>query len=387
MAKLVSVAEMRAIEKEGDSHGVSYAEMMERAGTGLGVIVDTAYSRVPQKTALALVGSGNNGGDSLVALVELARRGWRICAYLLRPRPAGDELIEQVRAAAGLIGSVEDDPNYAQLDGWLGEAGVLLDGVLGTGIKLPLREGLAQSLAHVKNSAGLPPVVAVDCPSGVDCDSGETSPVTLPADLTICMDAVKAGLLKFPAFQAAGRITTVDLGLPEDLPARKAVHANVITTALVRSGLPVRTEELHKGTFGTTLVVAGCKFYSGAALLAGEAAYRCGAGLVRIALTEPLWAALAGRFREATWLPLDDENGFIAASASDAVLDNLDRVTAVLVGPGLGTHPGTVEFIQNLIKGNPRGGLSDQPWWWTRMDCAWSGVWPVGLGFYRRTVS
>jgi NAD(P)H-hydrate epimerase len=113
--------------------------------------------------------------------------------------------------------------------------------------------------------------------------------------------------------------------------------------------MPERGLDAHKGTFGTVVVAAGSLSYTGAALLAGKAAYRVGAGLVTLAVPTPLHAALAGHFPEATWVLLPHERGFIAFSAADVLAKNLERATALLVGPGLGMEDTTKDFIANFL--------------------------------------
>src|SRR5690606_29179995 len=101
---------------------------------------------------------------------------------------------------------------FEDLEKYVNESDITLDGVLGTGIKLPLKKEASEILRRVKN---LKPkfVVAVDCPSGVDCDSGECANETIPANLTITMAAVKQGLLKLPAFEKVGDLQLVEIGL------------------------------------------------------------------------------------------------------------------------------------------------------------------------------
>ena len=361
MINLVTVEEMRAIEKEGDANGVPYTEMMERAGNGLAHITHQCYFQQTQPVVLALVGSGNNGGDALVALAEMIRLGWQGRAYLVRERPNDDPLLERVRQAGGQVFDLRDDPQFELLDAALEAAGVLLDGVLGTGIKLPVYPELEQVLRHVQGRANKPAIVAVDCPSGVNCDTGEASPAALSADLTICMDAVKKGLLKFPAFALCGRIATVDLGLPENLASRQNIRNQVLSSNFVRKNLPARPLDAHKGTFGTAMVVAGSINYNGAALLAGEAAYRSGAGLVCLAVARPVQQLLAASLPEAIWLPLDHKDGFIAAGASHEILSNLDRITAVLIGPGMGNQPATADFVEKLVDSSKAEALRKIP--------------------------
>ena len=84
MVKLFSVAEMQLLEKEANRKGLSYADMMDNAGKGIANEIDIAYSHLPNKNIFALVGSGNNGGDALVALSYLAKKQWKTCAYIVQ---------------------------------------------------------------------------------------------------------------------------------------------------------------------------------------------------------------------------------------------------------------------------------------------------------------
>lgn len=349
--RLVTVSEMRAIEKEGDMRGVSYAEMMERAGVGVARIIHEMYNRPQQPTVTALVGSGNNGGDALVALEALARQDWRIRAILVRPRADDDAYVARVRKAGGEVLVLNGENAWQRVESWMHTSDVLMDGVLGTGFQLPMKPELEDLFTRLTDLMLPRHIIAVDCPSGVDCDSGEAASCVIPAEVTICMDAVKIGLLRFPAFNYVGRLEVVDLGLPEDLQALRAVRTFVISAGEVERELPVRPKDAHKGTFGTAMVVAGSVNYTGAAALAGEGAYRIGAGLVRMAVPSPLHAVLSGLLPEITWLLLPHEMGVIAEEAADVLLANLERVTAVLIGPGLNLESTTTRFLQRILEG------------------------------------
>ncbi len=360
--KYVSVAEMIAIEKEANSLGLTYEIMMENAGRNLASAVMDAYGYLDEDGALGLVGSGNNGGDTLVALHYLAQEGWKTYACIVRPRPQDDPLIERLHQDGTEILWLQDDPQYHQLDNWLENCGVVMDGVLGTGIRLPLKAEIADALEHVRlklaSQYEAPFVVAVDCPSGIDCDSGAAAAECIPADLTVTMAAIKQGLLKFPAYHLVGEYQLVDIGLPdegESLQSWQKVQTFIPDLDWVRQVMPERPANAHKGTFGTALVIAGSLNYTGAALLAGQAAYRAGAGLVTLGIPSPLHSALAGVFPEATWLLLPHEMGVISEPAVKIVLENLSRVTALLVGPGFGLEEATAEFISHLIAGSKRG--------------------------------
>lgn len=354
--KLVTVSEMKAIEKDADASGLTYDMMMANAGKGVAdVILELEYPEEDEPQALALVGSGNNGGDALVALIQLAGQGWATRAYLIGRKVKSDPLLEHLRQAGGEIVLASEDQSYDMLRAFMEASHVLIDGVLGTGIKLPLKRDVASVLAGANEALteiGDPPyVVAVDCPSGVDCDSGEAAPETLPASITVCMAAVKQGLVKLPAFDLVGELRVVEIGLAANLPAWAEVRHSVADSDLVEEILPVRPDDAHKGTFGTALVVAGSVNYTGAVLLSGKAAYRIGAGLVTLAIPAPLHGALSGQFAEATWVILPHEMGVISAAAADVLAKNMDRATALLLGPGFGQEDATREFVESLLRG------------------------------------
>ena len=352
--KLVTVSEMQSIERQADAGGLSYSQMMENAGRGLAQEVARRYSLYDEagliNTAGGLVGSGNNGGDALVALIYLAERNWPVSACLVRPRPEDDLLVKRFVHAGGIIMPPES------LQPWLESfkpEDIIFDGVLGTGVRLPLKPDLAEILALARRTLlGMPEpphIVAVDCPSGVDCDSGATTAECIPAELTVTMAAMKRGLLKFPAYGLAGEISLAGIGPLDDLPAWQGINREVVDAAWVRGIMPFRPLDAHKGTFGTTLVIAGSVNFTGAALLAGKAAYRSGTGWVTMAVPEPLHAALAGQFPEAPWLLLPHEGGFIAAQSAELVLQNLGKPTAILLGPGFGLEQTTCQFLANLL--------------------------------------
>jgi len=351
--KLVTVAQMRAIEREADAGGLSYAEMMQNAGRGLAETLHALGQEQGWDEVTGLVGPGNNGGDTLVALAWLAEAGWRTHAWLLNRKTGHDELVAHYLSAGGELTDSAADRDHEILNAYLNQSDVLLDGLLGTGIKLPLKKEAALVLEKI--NALLPEVdppvfvLAVDCPSGVDCDTGGAADETIPADLTLTMAAVKQGLLELPAFEFVGELEVVDIGLPQNLNSWQALKTEVADWDRISALLPERTPASHKGTFGTAFVVAGSASYTGAALLAGAAAYRIGAGLVTLAVPAPLHAALAGRLPEATWVLLPHVNGFISEDASDDVLQNLARATAFLIGPGLGDKPSTRTFIENIL--------------------------------------
>lgn len=361
--KLVSTEEMLSVEKEADANGLTYSEMMENAGSGLAKTIVEKFASLKERGVLGLVGSGNNGGDTLVALALMSEWGWKATAYIVRARPKDDPLMERLIATGGKILDSAEDKKFKNLKSSLAEHGILMDGILGTGIKLPLRGSVKETLEFTKKAINRmeqrPSIVAVDCPSGVDSDTGDASPDCLTADLTVTMAAVKRGLLEFPANNLLGELVLVGIGLEDQDDRSKTwqgINRVVVDEGWVRSRLPIRERNAHKGTFGTALIIAGSVNYTGAVLLSGEAAYRAGVGLVTLGVPSLLHGALAGHIPEATWILLPHEMGVIAEGAAEIVIENIGKASAMLLGPGFGLEDTTRNFMEDLFDPTRHGG-------------------------------
>lgn len=357
--KIVTTKEMRHLESEADAAGITYADMMERAGRA---VVDVILARsVPaETTALILVGPGNNGGDGLVAARHLHEAGVAVKVYSLKPLDESDSKVIALRERSVFILDFEDDPSTGSgealqsrvLKHLVGSATVIVDAVFGTGARLPLKDKAAQMLdlakRHIPTKSKPPLVVAVDCPSGTNCDTGEIDPAALRADVTVTFGAAKVGQFKFPAADYCGELIVAPIGWPDDLPGLKAINLELANAEQIK--LPARKRGAHKYTFGKVLVVAGSKKYVGAAYLAGAAAYRVGAGLVTLAVPDPIYPILAAQLPEATWEPLPSESGFIAEGAADVVRTAMGKADALILGPGWGTEQTTLNFLRSLLK-------------------------------------
>lgn len=348
--RIVSIQQMVRLEKEANQRGLSFEKMMANAGEGLGKIVHDRFFQSPGQKVLGMVGGGNNGGDTLIALSYLSGAGWLAEAYLVKDRERDDPLVGKFLETGGEIARADGDRNFSKLKEKTRSADVILDGIMGTGITLPLQGTVPQILKIVGETRQDAVVVAVDCPSGVDCDSGQAAPECLKADLTVCMAAVKAGLLKFPAAEYTGILDVVDIGLPRSLAGWKSTAGEVLSKPFVSALIPERKKDSHKGTFGTCMVVAGSVNYCGAALLAARAAYRVGAGLVNVAVPGAIYETIAGHLPEATWIILPDTDGLINRDGAKLVARSVEKATALLLGPGFGLDDETREFLGNLLE-------------------------------------
>ncbi|MEZ4706090.1 MAG: NAD(P)H-hydrate dehydratase [Caldilineaceae bacterium] len=356
-SKLVTVSEMQQIERRADAAGHSYAVMMETAGRAVAECIlqaphlAKAAARAP---VLVLVGPGNNGGDGLVCARHLHENGVQTRVYLWRRATAAEHDYESHFARLTELGvptaRADEDPSFAQLQSWLAEVSTVVDALLGTGANRPIVGQLAELLEQVQEvqTARNLPCVAVDCPSGLNCDTGALDPRTLFADLTVTFAYAKWGHYQFPGAEACGQMTVADIGIPASITAVSRTF--VLNEQWLAPQLPVRSNNSHKGSFGKVMAAVGCMNYAGAAYLSCAAAGRVGAGLVTGAIPQPVWAPSASKLTEATWLPLPaTASGHFDATAAYPVGEALAGYKALLVGCGLGQTDSTGQFMHQLL--------------------------------------
>ncbi len=377
--QIVTVAEMQALEKRANDSGISYQTMMQHAGCGVAAWV--ARHLETKRGVVGLAGSGNNGGDTLIALTDLASRGVRTMAFMVKPRSADEDLVSAYSAAGGQLIDLANGENMGTFAAALLPGTILLDGILGTGLKLPLRGALAKIMAEIKAAVRSRPdvvVVAVDCPSGVDCDTGDAAEQTLNAAHTLVMAAMKQGLLRHPARALSGNFHKIDIGIGPLDRYRTDNLPVMLDLDWVRSHLPVRPETGHKGTFGTCMVVAGSPAFTGAAYLAGKGAYRAGCGLVHMAVLPSVRQSLAGAFVEGVWTTLPERDGQFSPEAAQEVGNKLESVDSLILGPGWGISPQNEVFMERLLAVIPKElptlfdadglkMLAEIPQWWEKV--------------------
>jgi NAD(P)H-hydrate epimerase len=380
--KVFTVAEMVAAEKAADAAGHSYAEMMELAGRRVAEAILERWE-VAGRQVLVLVGPGNNGGDGLVAGRYLAEAGAVVAFYLSKPRDrTEDGNLAQVMDQGLEVLLAEHDQRYRVLRHRLRITNLVVDALLGTGLTRPIEGELAELMRQVNGGideqraayadsrrsgllsvATLPPapdgdtadrlpppapvVVAVDCPSGLNSDTGELDPLAQPAHLTVTFAGPKRGHFRFPGAAACGELVVADIGIRDSLPEVAGVKTELATAAGTAALLPERPADGHKGTFGTALIVAGSAQYWGAPALSARAAMRSGAGLVALAVPAQVRPIVAGQLPEATFPAVPDQTTFSPAGALH-LLNQMRSYDAVLVGPGLGEAG---EFLDSFLTG------------------------------------
>ncbi len=353
MKKVATVEQMHAIEQATDASGLTYEKMMENAGKSIATAILEYWPEAERWSVAILAGPGNNGGDGLVVGHYLQEAGAKVSVYLTRERTEEDENLQRIIQHGCPVTDANKDTRHKALRDLVISADLLVDSVFGTGFKPPIKGDSKKILAIVnkvlQERVSAPYIVAVDCPSGLDCDTGEIAEESLFADLTVTLAAAKPGLLRFPGAEYVGEIVVGDIGIPPSLKEMATIELDFATREGVRAWLPERTRDAHKGTFGRVMIVAGSVNFPGAASLSAKGAYRSGAGLVTLAVPEPIQGFLVPMIPEATWLVLPHEVGVIAGPAADVILEELPHCQALLLGPGFGQERPTLTFMKRLI--------------------------------------
>lgn len=301
---------------------------------------------------LLLAGPGNNGGDALGAARHLLNAGCQVRVALLFPleHAKGDAAVQLdilLRMGVPVIG-LTDDMTQEQWNALFHGCILAVDGIFGTGLsRAP--EGVASAAIDALNR--FPgPVLSIDIPSGVDGKTGQIPGVAVQATVTVTFALAKPGLYLYPGAMNAGRIRVADIGMPLGLMPFPEDRHMAVDAGLVRSWLPKRARNAHKGAVGTVLSVAGSHGMTGAAVLAAAAALRGGAGLVRCVLPDPLLSIISTLVPEAVLLPVRSPDGNWSADAADDALEWLPDADALLVGPGIPVNGETDLVLDRLLQ-------------------------------------
>ena len=351
---ILSSAEMQACDRATTGRfGIPSLELMRAASAAVAAIARERFPRARRVTVLC--GRGNNGGDGMTAARMLADAGLEVTTLLLGA-PSGlkgdaaQAWLELSSPAHGLIHIVTSAEELARHTGAL-EADLIVDAVVGTGFKPPLKGLALAALEWVKVSRA--PILAVDLPSGwpADATSAAVSGPVFPADAVITFTAPKPAHVFGQLTRAWDQpIVVAPIGSPEGAIV-SALKLDWAGSAVELVQAP-RAAGANKGNFGHVLVVGGSVGRSGAPAMAALGALRAGAGLVTAAVPAPMLAMVAAVAPELMTLPLKaNAVGQIAAeNLATGVLTGLAAGKTVLaIGPGLGQAAETVKFATGLL--------------------------------------
>lgn len=321
-----------------DAHASSACQvpsllLMENAGRGAAEVIARELGLSPGSAARIVIvcGAGNNGGDGFVVARRLLTLGADPRVYLLvKPERLTGDALGNYHSFVGVGGQVVDlEPNQLSALGNAFEgARAVVDAVFGTGLDRAV-SGFFRYAIEFMNGARCP-IFSLDVPSGLDADTGAVLGVAVRAAATITFAHAKLGLMTPSGLHHAGKLHTVDIGVPDTGLSQIGYSAQIVEARDVLNALVARGIDTHKGSAGRVVVIAGSPGKIGAALLAAQGALRAGAGLVTIAALPETASLLDQRVLEVMTARIDP-------ARIEASLDELlDRADSVAIGPGLG---------------------------------------------------
>ncbi len=341
---------MRATDRWAiEEQGVPSLELMERAGAAVARVVERL---APDGAVTVVCGKGNNGGDGLV-VARLLREAGHETAVVCTADPAelaGDALANLERLPGEwplrLDGSPWAQGQDAPAAGPFERPAAIVDAVLGTGFAGAPRGAAAEAIAAIERAGA--PVVSVDVPSGVDASTGVVEDGAVHAAVTVTFHAAKPGLWIRPGKDHAGRVETVDIGIPRGAPAD--ARAGLIDDSVLAL-LPRRTGASTKFVSGHVLVAGGSVGLTGAPAMACRAAMRAGAGYVTAFVPAAVQPVLAGSgVPEVMFQALPETEGGLDLAGVERVLEAALKGGALALGPGLGRQESAVAFARRLAR-------------------------------------
>ena len=364
--KVLTAEQMREADRlTTERYGIPSLQLMENAGGAVADYLAETFPDLSTRNILVLCGKGNNGGDGLVVARRLRERSAppRVLLFAEPSAVRGDAAanLRLWQEGGGELFLLASTREWAAAREILGEAGLIVDALLGTGVKGPV-EGLLASVIEDVNAwrdqkahGGCPHrVIAVDMPSGLPSGNEDFGAPVIHADATVTFTAPKVGQLLSPQADSVGQLLVRDIGTPRELlDDDSTLKLHWLEAGEFRSLPLVRKTDANKGSFGHALLVAGSLGKSGAAVLGGRAALRVGAGLITVATPADVQPVVAAGMPEMMTMPL------LATEDGTASLGNLDydrfgqvaRDKSVLaIGPGLSTHHETQQFIRAVLR-------------------------------------
>lgn len=344
--KVLSAEEARKIDSEAsERYGIDPLLLMEDAGTAVSQVVRREF-RAARVAVVA--GTGNNGGDAMVAARRLYASGAEVRVVVVGDPERMTELARRQRdllAKMGVpIAHVRSEGELGALREALEWCEVVIVGLIGLGLRGEVR-GLYRAAIELVNGSGKP-VVSVDIPSGVDPDNGLVRGVAVRSAATVTFGAPKLGNILYPGFHYCGRLYVSRLSYPPQLLEEAKVELNAPEPP------PERVRWGHKGTFGKFLAVAGARYYYGAPYYTAYSFLKAGGGYSRLAAPKSVVPFIAAKCSEVVYVPLEETGeGTIALSNLDRLLRLVEEygIDVAAVGPGTSLNEETQQLVRELV--------------------------------------
>jgi hydroxyethylthiazole kinase-like uncharacterized protein yjeF len=345
--RIVTPQQMREIDRTAiERYGIPGVVLMENAGKRVAEEVMKLPGGRTNRVVL-FAGKGNNGGDAMVAARHLFNNGIPVKVVVTGEysEAAGDAGIN-----FGILKNMEvpvikavDSDDLTEVKEALNWGQVVVDGILGTGLKGEVKGVLADIIRAINGSGRI--VVSADIPSGVDGETGRVYGECIRASVTVTFGYPKTGLLQYPGAGHVGRLIVADISIPRSIAEGVRPEMTMLTGEYISGVVPDRRPDTHKGSYGRAAVIGGSEGMTGAVVLAALGSLKSGAGLVRVALPGALNYVIENRVIEAVSVPLGEGTVLeVNERTGEKVKEILGWADAVVLGPGMGMDAGRMDF-------------------------------------------
>jgi len=344
------------------SSGISSMDLMENAGRSCVLEIKRIFECLYGLRAVIFCGKGNNGGDGFVIARLLYQLGCEVKVLIIASDPnLKDDPRQNLERLQKLgikpISFCDDGSSIIKILGSF-TPDIIIDAIFGIGLSGEV-QGLQRSAIDQinditsdlkqKNGNGLPMIISVDSPSGIDSNTGKILGAAVKADITVTFSGYKFGLFNQPGASCAGRIVLADVGINEKFLPESNIYYT--SSRYINYSLNARLPYGHKGDFGTVLIIAGSYGMAGAAALTAKAAFFGGAGLVKVVLPSSIYPIVSTLTPEATYLPVSCKNDkYLGSECIFRIIDEVKMSDCVLIGPGLGREKETCILVRDLIE-------------------------------------
>ena len=340
--KVVNSKEMFDLEKQALASGISEKKMMKNAAKSIVRHLENSLEINLLAGISILVGKGNNGGDAIilgallsrkykVKIFEILKRSEDIAITLKREKPK-DTNIELYEFNTNMINTIKLNIQKDNL---------IMDGILGIGIKRKLDQNLSKITNHINSLNSY--ICSVDIPTGINSDDGTIDKNSIKATETLMLGYPKKGILNSSNFNFIGRISTLDIGIDNNISGR----INLLNSDYIKKIEFSQKENNHKYMNGKLVILAGSRNYIGANLFCNYSALRSGVGLIANILSKDLYPFLAGKINDVIYFDQDFQND----QSIQHSLDIINSYDAVLLGPGLGSEEKQLDYYSKILTG------------------------------------
>lgn len=357
---LMTAEQMRQADRKTITEfGIPEMVLMENAGQAIVSFLQETFDDLQQKAITILAGSGNNGGDGLVAARYLHYLGIPVKVFLLAERelsPSAQQNYDILSRLPVKLYLLDSENSMHLFKVTVNYSDILIDALLGTGTSRDVT-GKTEQVIEIVNRRSCTKI-AVDVPSGLNSDNGEVWGKCIKADYTVALAQPKCGHYMNKGLKYCGKVVVKEIGIPQEVYHTLKLNCSVIDETSLRFIREGRSSASHKGSYGHLLTVGGSMGMSGAVTLTAQAALRSGVGLVSCAVPKSIQMHVAVNVPEAMVNPLAGEIRF-DESAAEELTALLAGKQAVVAGPGMGSGEATGLMMLQILQACSCGVVAD----------------------------